>query len=126
MPVSAPNSMSELLTKMLRTLTDAKLTDDADPDFLDHLEQVIVGYLRAPADQALAQQQQGGMVPPAMGGAPPPSFGPAPDEQGLGGQGGQMTVGPAAGWPAGRGSRVVPTAPNPDQINQILRQTQGL
>lgn len=124
MPISAPNSMSELLTKMLRTLTDAKLTDDADPDFLDQLEQMIVGYVRAPVDNAMQQQQQGGMVPPSMGGAPPPSFGPAPDEQGLGG-GGQMTVGPAAGWPAGRGSRTVPTAPNPDEINQILRMTRG-
>lgn len=133
MPVSAPNTMSELLTKILRTLTDAKLADDADPDFIDQLEQAIVGYLRAPAQDALAAQQQQGQVPPSMGGMPPGMQ--APQDGGMGGPGGpgspggpggpggpgMMTVGPAAGWPPGRGSRTSPAAPNPDQLSQLLR-----
>lgn len=119
MPVSGPNTMAELLTKVLRTLTDAKLADDADPGFIDQVEQMIVGYLRAPADQALAQQQQ--QMGPAMGGGAPPP--PMPPQPGMGGDPmGAMTVGPAAGWPPGRGSRTSPAAPNPDQLNALLRQ----
>jgi hypothetical protein len=102
--------MVELLTKVLRTLTDAKLAEDADPELIGHLEEVIVSYLRAPVDNALAQQQQSGSVPQSMGGMPPGMAAPP------------MQIGPAAGLPPGRGAMQGPAAPSPEMLDALMRE----
>lgn len=62
------NTMSEMLTDMLRNVSVSKTLPDADLEFLVNLETVILTKLRAPLEAAAGQLP--GMGAPA-GGAPP-------------------------------------------------------
>lgn len=90
------NTMSEMLTDMLRNISVSKTLPDADLEFLVNLETVILTKLRAPLEAASGQLP--GMAPP--GGAP--AGAPAPGMEG-------MPAGPPPGM-----EQMMPMAPPMD------------
>ena len=92
--------MVEGLRKLLSSITDLKMTEDADLPFLINLETQVLQYIKQGADQAL---QPGGGAPMGMGGmsSPPPG------------------MGSPAGVP---GLQQGPMMPNPDELRRVLSQ----
>jgi hypothetical protein len=111
------NTMSEMLTNMLRDVSIAKTLPDADLEFLTNLEMTLLAKVREPTDQAAGQipmgpDQGGAGAPPATvpGGAPlPPGAPPMPP-------GGQSMPGlPGGGMPQ----------IDPATLQQIMAQQGG-
>lgn len=101
------NTFSEGLRKLLGSITDIKLAQDADLPFLIQLETQVLGRLKQGVDQALdpnaGMQGQGGMG----GGAAGLMGSPAPP--------------PGMGSPAGTpGLMQGPSPMNPDELRRML------
>lgn len=94
------NTMSEGLRKLLSSVTDLKMSEDADLPFLIGLETQILQYLKQGADNAMQPQQQ---APAGLMGspAPPPGMGSP-----------SMVPGLQQG----------PPSPNPDELRRVLSQ----
>jgi hypothetical protein len=106
------NTMTEMLRKMLGQISELKLTDDPDWDFITGLETGIVSKLREPIDQIA----QAGLtaVPPGISQSP---MGMA----GAGGMGGGMAGPPLMPPPTQMGGlQGRPTMPNPDELRRML------
>lgn len=136
--VQTTNTMSERLQKMLRDLADMRLADDADPDYLDALRDVIEQRLKAPVEAQLQQAGIGGQ--PGVGGGPMgmDPFGPSPMPPAAdmpimgaalagGAQGASSGLGMMPGPPTAPGMghgvgnlRMNPTMPNPDELRRML------
>jgi hypothetical protein len=100
------NTMSEMLRKMLGQISELKLTDDPDWDFITGLETGIVGKLREPIDQ----MAQAGLT------AVPPGISQSP--MGMGGMGAPAMRGLPPTQMGGLQGR--PTMPNPDELRRML------
>lgn len=99
------NTMVEGLRKLLSSITDLKMTEDADLPFLIGLETEVLQRIKGGADQAL------------QGGAPPGGMG-APM-----GIGGMSSPPPGMGTPPGTpGLQQGPQMPNPDELRRVLSQ----
>ena len=133
MPQRATNTQEEVLRKLLNSITDAELAEDADPAFLTILRSVVKAKLRAPIDQAAAQV---GMSPDAQAGLPPSMSGGA-GAMGGGAAGAGMPPSLSAGPMAGPAPGVAPPiaaggnvpgvtsglnrqAMNPDELRRML------
>lgn len=140
------NTQQEQLTKLLGQLSQLKLAEDADFDFIGDIETRIIGKLREPIDRAnalseAAQQPAPGpdpmaamaMDPAAMdpmagamaGGMPPGPAGPIPTEaNGLPIELlAQLMAAQQGGAPqAGpqRGLQPSPAMPPPDELRRVL------
>ena len=113
------NTMSEVLTNMLRELSVAKTLPDSDLSFIVGLETSIITKLRAPIDAAAGQMPPGSMDPnmvPGQGGpgggglGPPPGPPPGP-------------LGPPPGMMMGGGPpglRQQPQGPSPDELQRLM------
>lgn len=94
--------MVEGLRKLLSSITDLKMTEDADLPFLINLETEVLQRIKGGADQAL-QGQPGMGAPMGIGGmaSPPPGMGSPPGTPGL---------------------QQGPMMPNPDELRRVLSQ----
>lgn len=123
------DSMLEGLKRLLTPISQLKILPDADPGFLDSLEQMIIQYIKS----AGQQQTQNVLGPQATQGQPDPTMGMsglAPG--GMGGQSliasmgqpNQMAPGGAAG--GGMGGLTSPSSINPDELRRMLAGTGGI
>lgn len=105
------NTMSEMLTNMLRDISVAKTLPDANLEFLISMETQILQFLRQPYDAAAGQlgDAAAGMPPGQDPNLPPlMPMGPAvPD----------APIPPPPGVP---GLRQQPTGPSPDELARLL------
>lgn len=106
------NTMSEMLTNMLRDISVAKTLPDADLEFLVNLETNILMKLRQPLEQAAGQMgAAGAMMPPAEQPMIPPMMpmGPPVD----------APIPPPAGQDV-PGLRTQPPGPSPDELARLM------
>lgn len=110
------NTMSEMLTNMLRDISVAKTLPDADLEFLVNLETNILMKLRQPFENAAGQlgEAAGGMAPGQA-----PSLPEMPPFMGMGPGVADAPVPPPAGQGV-PGLRAQPTGPSPDELSRLL------
>lgn len=111
------NTQQEILTKMLGTIADLKLTADADLEWIVGLETMVLSKLREPLERANAMQQQ--MQSQPTGGSPmsmPPGMPP------MGGGGMPGPAGPMIGGGGIPGMARAAGTPNPDELRRLLQQ----
>ena len=114
MPVGGrtTNTMTEMLTNMLRDLSVAKTLPDADLEFLVELETQILMKLRQPLEQAMNQSLPtgGSPMPPEQQPNLPPLMPMAPPAE---------TPVPPPGQTV-PGLRQQPPMPSPDELARLL------
>lgn len=112
---SAANTHEEILRKILSSVSDLKLTPDADLEWDVQLETLILQKLREPIDRI--QALSNAPAPPGAGGMPPGMGGP----MGMGGpQPGPGGMMPGMGLPSVNPSAAGPSSPNPDELRRLL------
>ena len=126
---NAPQSLVQGLQKILQSITEAMTAQDTDIQFLQELQQAVLGRIHMDASKAMGAQQQGmqGQAQQAMGGAQPQQGQPQGQPQGQDpsqGQGqpqGQQAMGAPQGPGMGGGMPMSPQM-NPDELRRILSQ----
>jgi hypothetical protein len=104
------NTMVEALQRIYKSITEAKLVQDADMPFLVQMETMLLDRIKQPVDQMQQQGMFGGA--PAPGAMPPgmaPGMNPAPAAPSFGGMGGGM------------GGVAQGAAPNFDELRRMLQ-----
>lgn len=107
------NTMSEMLTNMLREISVAKTLPDADLEFLVNLETTILGKLRQPLEAAAGQM---GAV---SAGLPPGQQMEMPPLMPMGPGMVDAPVPPPAGQEV-PGLRAQPPGPSPDELARLM------
>lgn len=106
------NTMTEVLTDILRQLAVAKTMPDADLEFLVELETMILGKLRSPLEAAAGQ------MGPAGPSVPPGPAGPGMDAMMPMAPPADTPIPPPEGGPPGL--RTQPPMPSPDELSRLM------
>jgi len=113
------NTMEENLRKMLSGVTELKLSDDPDWDFITGLETAVLSKLRQPLDQVAQQGLTAAPPELAMGG--PGMGGQTPGMPPGMAMGGQQAMTPPTMAPTQQGGlNGRPSLPSPDELRRIL------
>ena len=103
------NTMVEALQRIYKTITEAKLVQDADMPFLVQMETMLLDRIKQPVDQMQQQGMFGGAPSPGMPPGMPPGGTPPPAAPSFGGTGGGM------------GGVAQGAAPNFDELRRMLQ-----
>jgi hypothetical protein len=115
-PGAMKGSFADSLGTLLQQIGGMMSTPDADVDFLQKMQLVIVTKIKQVVNQGLPSKPAG--APGDMGSSPDMSGNPA-----AGGAGGPMLAGPPG--PAGQGVSPLAQAPNPDELRRVLSGAGG-
>lgn len=117
------DSMVEGLKKVMSMIAGLMLAPDADPKFLQSLQQGIIGFMQQKAKATMGPRPGGmpGMPPGGPGAGGPPGAPP-----GLAGALGGLPPAPPNAMGAGGGggpTGLAPSMPNLDELNRVLGST---